>query len=177
MASNDKLSTDGLRTVWNQIKLYFVAKEAGKTLSDNNYSDTAVAEVAKIANKADKATTLSGYGITNAYTKSEIDTTVSGLRADINRAYKVKGSCAFAELPTADMSVGDMYNVTDAFTATNAFVTSERGKEYPAGTNVAYTENGWDAMSGIYDFSDFVRSGDLPTDITEAKIKEICVIS
>lgn len=29
---------------------------------------------ADIANKADKATTLSGYGITNAYTKTEVDT-------------------------------------------------------------------------------------------------------
>ena len=31
-----------------------------------------------IANKANKATTLSGYGITDAYTKTQIDTTLSG---------------------------------------------------------------------------------------------------
>lgn len=31
-----------------------------------------------ISGKADKATTLSGYGITNAYTKSETDTALSG---------------------------------------------------------------------------------------------------
>ncbi len=33
---------------------------------------------ADIANKADKATTLAGYGITNAYTKTEVDTAVAG---------------------------------------------------------------------------------------------------
>ena len=37
----------------------------------NGYSTT-------IAGKADKATTLSGYGITNAYTKTEVDDLISG---------------------------------------------------------------------------------------------------
>ena len=35
-------------------------------------------------NKADKATTLAGYGITDAYTKNEIDATVQGINASIN---------------------------------------------------------------------------------------------
>lgn len=35
-------------------------------------------------NKADKATTLSGYGITNAYTKTEIDTKVTTINNTIN---------------------------------------------------------------------------------------------
>lgn len=36
---------------------------------------------ADIANKADKSTTLAGYGITNAYTKSETDTAISNAMA------------------------------------------------------------------------------------------------
>lgn len=34
----------------------------------------------KLNTKADKHTTLSGYGITDAYTKNEIDTSKSGVK-------------------------------------------------------------------------------------------------
>lgn len=143
----------------------------------NNLS-TALA--ALINGKADSATTLAGYGITDAYTKSE---TYSRTEADsaistavgqaVAGVYKVKGSVAFASLPTENVAFGDVYNVTDAFTASDAFVTSEVGKEYPAGTNVCYTENGWDAMAGTYDFSNFVMKDDI-VDITAEEIAEIC---
>lgn len=36
-----------------------------------------------LANKANKATTLAGYGITNAYTQNEVDTIASGLQGQI----------------------------------------------------------------------------------------------
>lgn len=36
-----------------------------------------------LANKADKATTLAGYGITDAYTQNEVDTISSGLQGQI----------------------------------------------------------------------------------------------
>ncbi len=88
---------------------------------------------------------------------------------------KVKGSVEFAGLPTTGMSKGHVYNITDVFTADDAFVESERGKEYPAGTNVVYTDNGWDAMAGVYDFTDFVKKSDLE-EITEAEINAICVM-
>lgn len=43
-------------------------------------------------NKADKATTLAGYGITDAYTKDEIDATVQGINASINgHGLSIKG--------------------------------------------------------------------------------------
>jgi hypothetical protein len=45
-----------------------------------NYTNLIVTKVkALIAPKADKATTLSGYGIGDAYTKTETDAKVSGL--------------------------------------------------------------------------------------------------
>ena len=50
-----------------------VDKVIGKGLSANDYTDTDKAEVAKVKNKADKATTLDGYGITDAYTKTEVE--------------------------------------------------------------------------------------------------------
>ncbi len=57
-----------------------VDKEDGKGLSSNDFTDDNKADlsaVVKLAenleeNKADKATTLSGYGITNVYTKAEV---------------------------------------------------------------------------------------------------------
>lgn len=136
-----------------------------------------------INGKADSATTLAGYGITDAYTKAETYTkteTDSAISTAVGQAvagvYKVKGSVAFASLPTENITIGDVYNVTDAFTASSAFVTSEVGKQYPAGTNVCYTENGWDAMAGTYDFSEYAKLTDLPESLTSEEIAAICVI-
>lgn len=44
-------------------------------------AEAAAAMTASINGKADKATTLAGYGITNAYTKTEVDTALSGKAA------------------------------------------------------------------------------------------------
>lgn len=122
-----------------------------------------------INGKANKATTLAGYGITDAYTKEEVDSKVASV-------YKVKGTTTFENLPTEGMEEGDTYNVTDAFTAGTSFVEAEQGKEYPAGTNVVYTENGWDALAGVYDFSNFAMKSEIPTPLTSEELARILVI-
>ena len=61
-------------------------------------------------------------------------------KEDISTVYKPMGSIASANLPT-NPRVGDVYDLTDA---------SRFG---PAGTNVVYTEDGWDALAGITDVS------------------------
>lgn len=72
-------------------------------------SDLDDALAAVLEGKADKATTLDGYGITNAYTKDEIN-------AKISSVYKPAGAVAFAELPSLSESIlGNVYNVTDAY--------------------------------------------------------------
>lgn len=38
----------------------------------------------ELANKADKATTLSGYGITDAYTQAEVDVKVNEIKSELN---------------------------------------------------------------------------------------------
>lgn len=43
----------------------------------SEHQDAADALTAAVGNKADKATTLTGYGITDAYTKTEVDTKIS----------------------------------------------------------------------------------------------------
>lgn len=100
-----------------------------------------------------KPTTISGYGITDAYTKSEVDAKVTSVLA-------YGGSVAFASLPTPSESVARMvYNVTDAFTTTDKFLEGA-GHTYPAGTNVAIAlKDGtyyYDAMSGFVDLSPYL---------------------
>lgn len=75
-------------------------------------------------------TTLSGYGITDTYTKTEIDSKLAS-------AYVYKGSVAdYASLPSTGLTAGDVYNVTAAY------------GDYPAGTNWAWTGSAWDALGG-----------------------------
>ena len=116
---------------------------AGKGLSTNDYTTTEKNKLAGIATGAEvnvnadwnatsgdaqilnKPTTLSGYGITNAYTKTETDLMMTAV-------YKYKGVVATsANLPSTGMVVGDVWNVTD--------------------TNINYAWDGsvWDPLGGV----------------------------
>ena len=117
-------------------------------------SDLDDALAAVLEGKADKATTLDGYGITNAYTKDEIN-------AKISAVYKPAGAVAFAELPSLSESIlGNVYNVTDAFTTTANFVEGA-GNKYPKGTNVVVVKVGdaykYDVLAGFVDLSGYVE--------------------
>lgn len=94
---------------------------------NNKITDHTAATNAALALKADKSDT---------YTKAQVDAKLSG-------AYKVKGSSTFEALPKDNNVVGDVYNITNAFNL--------GGKHYDAGTNVVWTEDGWDALSGSFD--------------------------
>lgn len=102
------------------------AKAKEDQLNDKIDDHTAATNAA-LALKADKSDT---------YTKQQVDAKLSG-------AYKVKGSSTFEDLPKDNNVVGDVYNITNAFNLD--------GKHYDAGTNVVWTENGWDALSGSFD--------------------------
>ena len=101
------------------------AKAAEQELDSKITDHTNITDTA-LALKADKSDT---------YTKSQVDQKVSGL-------YKVKGSSTFENLPKTN-AVGDTYNITNSFTLNEVV--------YPAGTNIVYTGNGWDALSGVFD--------------------------
>lgn len=94
---------------------------------DNKITDHTAATNAALALKADKSDT---------YTKAQVDAKLSG-------AYKVKGSSTFEALPKDNNVVGDVYNITNAFNLSS--------KHYDAGTNVVWTEDSWDALSGSFD--------------------------
>ena len=107
--------------------------------------------------------------VQNKVVKSYVDTKVSGLQtADqvqaaissaITGVYTPKGSIAFASLPTAAAgNKGWVYNVTNAFTPTAAFVEGA-GHSYGAGTNVVCVDAGsgsykWDVLAGTVDLTE-----------------------
>ena len=98
--------------------------------SSDGMSGKAVASA--ISGKANSATTLSGYGITDAYTKTEIDGMVSA-------GMHFKGTKAsYSVLPSTGNQVGDMWNVTDT------------------GANYAWDGTAWDKLSENIDLSGYV---------------------
>ena len=89
------------------------------------------------------------------YDKKQIDAIVSGV-------YKIKGSRLFENLPT-NPEIGDVWNILNDFVL--------YGKNYKQGTNVVYTEEGWDALSGIADISEVIPENyDADKTITTQKI-------
>lgn len=105
-----------------------LGKKADKT--------TVEALTTTVDGKANKATTISGYGIADAYTKTEVDAKVSSV-------YKYKGSVADkSALPTEGQVVGDVYNLEDT------------------GMNVAWTGEGWDNLGSVIDLTPYLTKED-----------------
>lgn len=127
-------------------------------LSDNSTKAASTAFVAAaIAGFAPSGTTLAEYGITDAYTKTEVDSLVSAV-------YRYKGSFAtYAELPTTGLTIGDVYNIEQA----------DADNNIKAGDNVAWNGTSWDVLAGTVDVSGFaVKATTLAGyGITDAKIE------
>lgn len=77
--------TDGIINKWKELESFLAGQTQTSTLAE------------LLAVKADKATTLSGYGITDAYTKSEINSKLSGYvtTTALNTALAKKVDVAF----------------------------------------------------------------------------------
>lgn len=131
------------------------------------------------SSEVESAITGKGYEtVTNVESKisaakSEMQTAID---AAVSSVYEPKGSIAFASLPAlAAGIVGDVYNVTDAFTTTESFVEGT-GKKYPAGTNVVCVTDGdaqkWDVLAGMVDLSGYVQTSDLVA-VTNEEIDEM----
>ena len=124
----------------------------------------------KIADKADKATTLAGYGITDAYTKTEIDGKVAG-------AFHFMGTYAtFAALTAAvdDGTItplaGHVYNIT------TGGGTDMNGVTIKSGDNVAYVAgetSGWDVLSGTMDMSAYSTTVQIDEKLKDKADKDV----
>lgn len=103
------------------------------TVYTTSQIDTKVSDLnTEIGKKATKATTLSGYGITDAYTKTEVDAKVASV-------YKYKGSVANeSALPKSGQAVGDVYDLQDT------------------GMNVAWNGTTWDKLGISVDLTPYL---------------------
>lgn len=119
---------------------------------------SAVKQAYDLANsKQAPATSLAGYGITDAYTKEQVD-------AKLASALEYKGSKdTYAELPTEANKKGDVWNIVNADT--------EHGVK--AGDNVAWNGTDWDVLAGVQDLSAYMLESNL-VPITNAELDEIC---
>lgn len=130
----------------NEVNRATAAEQALSSRIDAHFDVTNIL----IEQKADKADT---------YTKDQINEKLSGV-------YKIQGSCTFEELPAVDNVVGDVYNITNVFTLD--------GTEYPIGTNVVWTESGWDALAGIFDSSELEESiNTVDQSLSQEKVRAI----
>lgn len=85
-------------------------------------TDTFLTSHQDISGKADKATSLSGYGITDAYTKTEVDAKVAGTA-------KYKGTLGSESAFTGltNYKVGDYYVISTSWASTSLGITLDAG--------------------------------------------------
>ena len=134
MAATKYLDYNGLLYFWTLIKNMFAKPSDATPQMDGTASAGSSALYARgdhvhpsDTSKADKATTLAGYGIADAYTKTEIDTKLTG-------GMHYRGSVqTTADLPASGAEVGDFYNVI------------------ATGENWAWDGAAWDQVGSIVD--------------------------
>ena len=136
-------------------------QEADQALEDK-ITELSTSTEESLALKADKATTLAGYGITDAYNKADVDgklalkldtevasttyATKSELDAKVSSVYKYKGSVATEEqLPQEGNVVGDVYNVESD------------------GSNYAWDGTAWDKLGGDVDLTAYLTKEEAGT--------------
>lgn len=166
---SDLTNDSGFIIDYTETDPVFSASAAAGITSSDISSWNAKAEVNDIPTNNNQLTNGAGY-----QTASDVD---DAINAKISSAYKIKGSIAFASLPTAAKSTeGFVYNITDSFTTTSDFVEGA-GNTYPAGTNVVIVNTGsntykYDVLAGFIDLSGYVLNSDLIA-ITNSEIDTI----
>lgn len=153
MIASDKVKLDGIETGANRyVHPTYSSHNNGlyKITVDSKGHVRATTAVSKAditalgipsTNTTYSTATQTVNGLMSSTDKKKLDGFLSAssyaLKTDLAGLYKYKGSITSASLPTANQIVGDTYNLTDA---------SEYG---PAGTNVAWTGEAWDALGGL----------------------------
>ena len=154
MIASDKVKLDGIETGANKyVHPTYASHDSGlyKITVDTKGHVSATTAVSKAditdlgipsTNTTYSTATQTANGLMSSTDKKKLDGFLSAssyaLKTDLAGLYKYKGSITSASLPTANQIAGDTYNLTDA---------SEYG---PAGTNVAWTGEAWDALGGLF---------------------------
>lgn len=181
------LSLAGLTTLWGKIKTLVttgdtavktevmeeVAKKVDKVEGKSLIDDTLITKLEGVETGAQvnkiEVVKLDGVALDISPADKSVDVAIAGtyakktdfeaLKGSISSAYVFKGSKKTkAELDgvaTEGLRVGDVYNVEEG------------------GMNYAWTGTTWDALGGITDLSEYMKTADLVA-ITDEEINNIC---
>lgn len=139
--SGNVLTTNGTTASWVDLNLDSKQNTLNETQIIAVNSGISSDKVTKYDNydseKANKASTLAGYGITDAFTKDEISSKISSV-------YRYKGSVETkTDLPSENLTEGDVYNVKDT------------GDNYAWVAPVGELAGFWDKLAGDIDLSSY----------------------
>lgn len=172
--NGNDVAVNGLKSAaYTESSAYDPAGSASDAQSAaQSYTDTQIglAKTELIGTSSTGATANTIKGAVDE-SKTYTDTQIA---SKIGAVYKPVGSVAFANLPATPSvtELGNVYNVTDAFTADARFVEGENGKQYPAGTNVAVVEVGddyyFDALAGTVDLSNYATNDSVDSKVSTA---------
>lgn len=166
--SATKVSFTGIR--FAGFSLY--SKNISVTISGGNYTNMTVAQGSRFVPAINN--TLTSTSTSEALSAAQgkaLNDRISGL----GNVYKVKGTKTNLSdvLALTDAKVGDVWNVTNAFTL--------GGKPYPANTNVVcitatsssdHDEGNWDPLGGTVDLSTYVPKSDIVDNLSTSDSKK-----
>lgn len=134
----------------------YVAQEAGKGLSSNDYTAEAKAKLEGVAEGAQvnviESVSVKGEAIAITTGKNvELDLDAYAKKSDMTAVLKYKGSKdSYADLPSEDNALGDVWNIAKA----------DKSHNVKAGDNVAWNGTEWDVLAGTEDLSGYVTKED-----------------
>lgn len=166
--SATKVSFTGIR--FAGFNLY--SKNISVTISGSNYTNMTVAQGSRFVPAINN--TLTSTSTSEALSAAQgkaLNDKISGLGS----VYRVKGTKTNLSdvLALANAKVGDVWNVTNAFTL--------GGKPYPANTNVVcitatsssdHDEGNWDPLGGTVDLSTYVPKSDIVDNLSTSDSKK-----
>lgn len=166
--SATKVSFTGIR--FAGFNLY--SKNISVTISGSNYTNMTVAQGSRFVPAVNN--TLTSTSTSEALSAAQgkaLNDRISGLGS----VYRVKGTKTNLSdvLALTDAKVGDVWNVTNAFTL--------GGKPYPANTNVVcitatsssdHDEGNWDPLGGTVDLSTYVPKSDIVDNLSTSDSKK-----
>lgn len=166
--SATKVSFTGIR--FAGFNLY--SKNISVTISGSNYTNMTVAQGSRLVPAINN--TLTSTSTSEALSAAQgkaLNDKISGLGS----VYRVKGTKTNLSdvLDLTDAKVGDVWNVTNAFTL--------GGKPYPANTNVVcitatsssdHDEGNWDPLGGTVNLSTYVPKSDIVDNLSTSDSKK-----
>lgn len=166
--SATKVSFIGIR--FAGFNLY--SKNISVTISDSNYTSMTVAQDSRLV--PDINNTLTSTSTSEALSAAQGKALNDKISA-LGSVYRIKGSKTNISevLALTDAKVGDVWNVTSAFTF--------EGKPYPANTNIVcitatstsdHDENNWDPLGGTVNLSTYVPKSDIVDNLSTSDSKK-----